>query len=237
MWNVMLCDDEAFVRAELKGFFERFGAEAGCRFNMVECSSAEQLLCQVKPDTDLVFLDIRMESMDGMRAAHLLRGQYPDLCIIFLTSMVSYALEGYRVHAFGFIQKPLAYAQFRLQMADVLNMLRSRRRESIALKIGFDTYNIDPRALVYAEVQNHSIKLQLTDRQLNYYGTISDLERVLPCAMFSRCHKSFLVNLYRVKHVAQADIYMDNSDVLPLSKRRRREFLEALTSCLGSAIA
>lgn len=236
MWNVILCDDEQSVRSLLQEYLRRFSDECGQSFRTVECSSAEQLLCQVLPDTDLIFLDIRMGTLNGMEAAHILRRQNADVCLVFLTSLVQYALEGYRVHAFGFLQKPLSYAQFRLQMADVLRTLQMRRTESIPIKVGCETHNLIPARILYAEVRNHSLEICLTDGALTYYGTITELEELLSGRGFSRCHKSFLVNLRRVSKVTSADVVMENGKMLPLSKRRRKEFLEELTDYLGSAI-
>lgn len=236
MWNVMLCDDEAPVRIQLQEYLDRFQSESGHRFRVTQCSSSGQLLCQIRPDTDLLFLDICMEGMNGMEAAHILRQQGQEVCLVFLTSMVQYAIEGYRVHAFGFLQKPVTYAQFRLQMADVMRTLQVRREESIALKIGVDTYSLYPSQILYAEVCNHNVDIHLTDRRLNYYGTITELEEMLSGRGFARSHNSFLLNLGRIAKVTQDSVVLENGESLPVSKRRRKDFLRELTDYLGSAM-
>lgn len=235
MWNVIVCDDEQSIHQQLRGYMDKFQQEYGQSFHITPCTCAQQLLCQVRPETDLIFLDIHMEGMNGMEAAHVLRQKYPEVCLVFLTSMVQYALEGYQVHAFGFLAKPLSYAQFRLQMADVMRALQLRREQSIPLKIGMETHNLYPSRIRYAEVNNHNIDIHLTQDVLRCYCTMTELEQLLAPRGFSRCHQSYLVNLRHISSVTSTDVHLDNGNTLPLSKRRRKAFLEDFTLYLGSA--
>ncbi|OUN24617.1 LytTR family DNA-binding domain-containing protein [Pseudoflavonifractor sp. An85] len=236
MWNVVVCDDEAAVHRQLQSYLDQFAQESGYSFHLAHCHSAEQLLSMVSPHTDLLFLDISMGAMSGMEAAHILRQTYPELCLVFLTSMVQYALEGYQVHAFGFLAKPLTYAQFRLQMADVVRALSAKQSQTISLKIGTEVHNLSPSSILYAEVCNHNVDIHLLDSTLRCYGTITEVEQLLAPHGFSRPHQSYLVNLRRISTITQTDVHMDNGSVLPLSKRKRKEFLQDFTTYLGSAL-
>ena len=110
MWNAIICDDEPEMRLHIQGMLQRFSGEYGEAFNVTQCDCANALLCQLRPNTDLVFLDIGMEGMNGMEAAQIIRQRNCDVCLIFVTSMVQYAFEGYQVHAYGFLKKPLKQA-------------------------------------------------------------------------------------------------------------------------------
>lgn len=236
MWNVIACDDESAVHSQLGSYLERFQQECGHAFHLTLCQSAEQLLTLLTPDIDLVFLDISMGGISGMEAAHILRKQYPDVCLVFLTSMVQYALEGYRVHAFGFLPKPLTYAQFRLQMADVVRALSAKQSQTVSLKIGTEVHNLAPASILYGEVCNHNVDIHMLNGMLRCYGTITELEQLLSPHGFSRPHQSYLVNLRRIATITQTEVCMENGDRLPLSKRRRKDFLRDFTMYLGSAL-
>ena len=131
MWKVMICDDEPEMCAQIRQSLARFTQECGAQFSIRECHSGEALLCRLEADTDLVFLDIRMEGLSGMEAARRLRKENRDVCLIFITTMTQYALEGYQVHAYGFLKKPLLYAQFRLLMLDALRSLAGKNAHHI----------------------------------------------------------------------------------------------------------
>ena len=233
MWNAIICDDEPEMRLHIQGMLQRFSGEYGEAFNVTQCDCANALLCQLRPNTDLVFLDIGMEGMNGMEAAQIIRQRNCDVCLIFVTSMVQYAFEGYQVHAYGFLKKPLKYAQFRLQMSDTMRMLRERRSQRVTLKIGHENYMLFPEMLVYAEVRNHNVELHLKKETLTCYTSIAELEESLSGFGFFRCHKSYLVNLRRIRKVSGYDILLDNGETIPLSKRRRKELMDELARCLG----
>lgn len=84
-----------------------------------EAEAREEFLAGFQPDSfQLVFLDIRMEGMNGIETARLLRKQTAKLPIVFLTSSADYALEGYQVFSTGYLLKPIR--QGRSQLLDIL---------------------------------------------------------------------------------------------------------------------
>ncbi len=233
MWKVMICDDEPEMCAQIRQSLARFTQECGAQFSIRECHSGEALLCRLEADTDLVFLDIRMEGLSGMEAARRLRKENRDVCLIFITTMTQYALEGYQVHAYGFLKKPLLYAQFRLLMLDALRSLAGKKEETITLKIGSEVHTVSLPRLLYLEVRNHEVRVVCTDGVLSCYEAMSNMEQLLRGHGFFRCHKSFCVNLRHITRITSAGVQMRNGDELPVSKHRRREFLEAFSAYAG----
>ena len=74
-----------------------------------------------------MLLDIHMKTLSGMNAARALRQKGNEVPIVFISSMPEFALEGYEVHAFGFLKKPLHYRQLAWQLDDLLAMLKKQR--------------------------------------------------------------------------------------------------------------
>lgn len=74
--------------------------------------TAEELLTDWSETIDIVLLDIQMENLNGMDTARRIRELNSTVIIMFITNMLSYAIEGYQVHASHFIPKPISYAQF-----------------------------------------------------------------------------------------------------------------------------
>ena len=56
---------------------------------------------------DLALLDIRLPDMDGIALAERMRALRPRIAIVFLTCHSEYALEAFRLHASGYLLKPL----------------------------------------------------------------------------------------------------------------------------------
>lgn len=236
MWKVMICDDEQETRAAIRTQLERFSAETGERFSVKEVHSGEALLAQFSADIDLVFLDIKMEGITGMDAARRLRADNQNVCIIFITTMTQYAIEGYQVHAYGFLKKPLRYAQFRLQLLDTLRHLAPRRSGTITLRSGGEVYSIPMEELIYLEVLDHDLRVVRRSGSLVCHTTMGGMGEALKGKGFFRCHKSYTVSLRHIVQIGAASVRMSNGDELPVSKHRRKEFLEAFAAFAGGGV-
>ena len=236
MWKTVICDDEQLMREAVKENLSRFSEETGETFSVTEYDSGEALLFNLSEDTDIVFLDIAMSGISGMDAARKLREKNNNVCIIFITTMTQYAIEGYSVHAFGFLKKPVSYAQFRLQMTDVLRHLGSFKTESISLKSGGEIRTVKLSEIVYLEVLDHDLRFVLSEDSITSRITMKELDESLHGRGFFRCHKGFCVNLSHVRKVSSASAVMSNGDEVPISKHRRREFLEAYANYIGGGV-
>lgn len=236
MLKLIVCDDEPVICEAIQNMLTRFSEECGIPLDVSTCESGEKLLEMITPDVDILLLDIRMGELSGMDAARKIREKNSNICMIFVTTMTQYALEGYKVHAFGFLKKPLTYAQLRLQMLDAVQMLKSRIPESITVKSGNDTWRLDLDKLYYMEIYGHDIHAVCTDQTITCYGSLSDFERMLTPKGFYRCHKSFLVNLRYIRQIGMTQIFMTDGSVVPVSKYRKRDLSEAFARYIGGNI-
>lgn len=57
-------------------------------------------------DADILFLDIQMPGIDGMKAARLLRMNGKDTVLVFVTALEEYVFRAFDVGAFNYIVKP-----------------------------------------------------------------------------------------------------------------------------------
>lgn len=96
--------------------------------------SGEAFLEAYPMKIDILFLDIRMYQVSGMDIARHIRDMDEELCIIFISNMTQYALEGYRVHAFDFIVKPFDYPFFKKVFSLACRRIDRRKNETIHVK-------------------------------------------------------------------------------------------------------
>lgn len=242
MIRVAICDDEAKVRQTLREYLERFFREnppgEGEELELTEFSSADQLLQHYPTGIDLLLLDIYMDGVDGMAAARELRKFDPSVCIIFITTMYQYALDGYAVRAFGFIKKPVRYEEFSHELSCAMRQIESQHtREHFLLVKNNDTvYRLPVSQILYCEVRNHSIFIHLTDRVQEARGQMKDLEEQLGPYGFFRCHVSFLVNSAYIRRIDLMELELKNGETIAISQRKRKEFLSALFLYVGDRI-
>ena len=111
-----ICEDDPALRTQLCGLCEEIFKEWGIQYTISDFSSSDfssaeaaaQVLTRDPEAFDLLLLDIQMEGMSGLELARQLYDQGSPAGIIFITSHVDYALEGYQVHPIHFLVKPVS---------------------------------------------------------------------------------------------------------------------------------
>lgn len=231
MKKIAICDDEEYVRQEIIGYVERYAEEHNAEFITAVYSSSEALLEYLPADTSIVFLDIKMGKCTGMEAARILRQRGSNAYLIFVTSMVQYAIEGYEVHAFAFLEKPLQYSRFASVLAEALS--REPRR-TLVLRRPNQVDSISIQTILYVETLDHtSIVVSETGAQ-EYTISLKKLQNELAPCGFGLCHKSYLVNYNKISSVKADELLLVNGSSIPLSKHRRKVFLEQFTRYMGA---
>lgn len=80
-------------------------------------------LATLKNETyDLVFLDIRMPELNGLKLSELLN---TNCKIVFTTAYPTYAVKGFELDAIDYLVKPISFERFLKASNKVLNMIQS----------------------------------------------------------------------------------------------------------------
>ena len=73
MYHIAICDDEKEFIREITNLLRRYEKESGKKFRITEFCDGSDLLKGYQPDTDLIFMDIQMEKLDGLNTAEEIR--------------------------------------------------------------------------------------------------------------------------------------------------------------------
>lgn len=235
MYRIAICDDEIRVRDALLGYLDRYAAESEQIFQTIQYSSANTLLQNYPEHLDLLFLDIQMDGIDGMTAARQIRTFDEQVCLIFITTMHQYALEGYSVRAFGFVKKPVSYVEFRHELISAINQIDTLRARSnfITLKSRGQMERLPVSRILYCEVRNHSVEVHMTGETRSYRCQMKELETQLIPYGFFRCHASYLVNSAHIVRIETTGLILSDGGNIPVSQHRRKEFLSGLSKYMG----
>lgn len=235
--KIAVCDDEKAMLRQLSQYLAQIQEETGDRYDVFYYASSEELLDHMPQDVQAILLDISMGGMTGMDCARALRTQGCDAYILFITSMTEYALEGYEVHAFAFLPKPVTYAELKDRLTACF--ARADRDKRAILRVdtaeGIELLPIED--ILYAEVYQHETSFALAGRRVTGTLQLSQAEeRLLPHGFF-RCHRSYLVNMARVSRIGPDALTMPDGAVIPVSRHRKRSFLDAFASFMGGRFA
>lgn len=207
--RAIIVDDEELARHVLH---ELIAAHPDIEI-VAECANgfeAVKAVTELKPD--LLFLDIQMPKLDGFEVLELIGS---DLAIVFCTAYDQYALRAFEVHAVDYLLKPFGAERFeaaltraRQRMGEQKHVppdLASQARtpgqfsDRIVLRDGSDVHIIPINKLDYAEAQDDYVALASEGKKRLKQQTITSLEQSLDPARFLRIHRSYILNIERLK--------------------------------------
>lgn len=232
---VAIAEDDLSCSHTIQNHLQRFATEQGIALRICTFSSGTALLEAYQPDWDLILLDIEMPLMDGLTAAKRIRERDNQILIVFITHLAQFAINGYEVSALDYILKPVHYPMFSAKMKRIQSLLQTHQSRSIIATFDGKTKLLPLDQLYYVEVFNHTLTYHTPEGSFSATGkrSITQLEKDLSSANFFRCNYCYLVNLKYVLSVDKDSICMSNGKTLPISRSRRREFLNALMRYWG----
>lgn len=222
----LLVDDEPLALYLLEGYVAKTPSlELAGR-----CSSAFQAMEMLdKTEVDLIFLDIQMPGLSGLEFSRSLKDG-PK--VIFTTAFEQYALEGFKVDALDYLLKPISYPEF-------LNAVNKAKRwfehfekaavpetrTSIFVKADYKLVQIDFNNILYIEGLKDYVKFCLEDNEKPVLSLMSmkSLEENLPESKFMRVHRSFIVNLDKIKTIERNRIVF-GKEFIPISENYKEKF-------------
>lgn len=183
---------------------------------------------------DLLLLDIQLPGMDGISVARQIRQHDQRVLIVFITSMTSYAVQGYSVHALDYILKPINRISFRSTLDHAREAFQQRAEHYISVTTSEGLIRLDISQIYYIETEKHAVRLYYTKGSFHINDTLKSIEEKLRNAPFCRCNNCYLVNLAHVERVKKDDVIVAGHE-LSFSRLRYKPFMEALMNYMGGA--
>lgn len=234
MLRIAVVEDDPQCAAQLQEMISRYASENALEQETVMFRDGLEIANEYRPVWDLIFLDIEMPHLDGMRTAEMIREKDPAVVLIFVTNMARYAVKGYEVDAMDFLVKPVSYGPFSLKLRKAVNLAKSRESRFLLVNQDGQSLRIPTDRIQYVEVINHRLHVHTEDEDYTLRGSLQDIEKQVEGLPFARCSVSFLVNLRNVTAVTKETVYMKGCE-LPIGRTRKKEFLERFFSYMGGS--
>ena len=261
--GALIVDDEPLARRTIRDLL----AEHPDIEIIGECNNGLEAVAFMEERLpDLLFLDVQMPGMDGFETLARIKPERIP-AIIFVTAYDQYALQAFEVHALDYLLKPFnderfldavrqAKAQIELKEINkvsqsLLNLLGERnllQRENpgASRKSSLNRFMIKTRGRVifveaahvdWISADDYFIKLHVGDKTHLLRMSMNELEEKLDPKMFTRIHRSTIVNFDRVKELRQTAggdyvVVLKAGPALKISRGRRERLQKLLTNSL-----
>lgn len=223
--RIAICDDEELYRVELKTILDKLLINVD--YNIDTFDDGNRLIESFKAQPyDILFLDIEMPAVDGITLAKSLRAISEKVFIVFLTSHVEYAIEGYEVNALRYLTKPVDIEKLK----EVIRYVQEKQGavRQLIIKEDGEELLINITDVIYIESMNQNVRIVTTKGEHVIRYNIGDFEEQLKNDGFFRIHRGYLISLAKVKKLSKNDVIMEGDVVLPVSRSNVKALKDAL---------
>lgn len=177
----------------------------------------------------VVFLDICMEGTNGIATARQLREKDPHLLIVFVTSSPEYVWEAFPVHPFDYLLKPYKEEKIRQLTAELRRVL-CRQEPELEVRIARQTVQLPLNKILYAESQNHFVRIVTDDGECRAAATFAQVEQKLKTQEnFLVCNRGLLLNMDKVLRFEGDCIEMLDGARLPVRLKDKNSLFAQFT--------
>lgn len=227
--RIAIVEDDQTASDTLKGYILRYGSENALQFMVTQYPDAVGLLDQYSSEHDIIFMDIQMPYMNGMDAAHRLRALDQKVILIFTTSLVQYAVEGYEVDALSYLVKPINYYEFAMKLGKAVRKVPFLSEADVILNTKSGDIRLSQEDIRYVEISGHWVVYHTLGGDYSLYSSLAKVEQQLSKDEFARCNSCYLVNLHSVSRIDGMLCILDNGTELRISQPKKKAFLAALS--------
>ena len=204
--KAIIVDDEFLAREELKYFIQNYS-----KIDIVaEFTDGIEVLKFIQNnDVDIIFLDINIPSLDGVLLAKSISKFTKKPNIVFITAYKEHAVEAFEVEAFDYILKPYSESRIISMLKKLENTYNNKKDNShinfISNKINLwkneKIIVVDINDIYYCVAQERITYVFTKDEKYSVNLCISDFYEKLPNDIFFKCHRSYIVNINKIKEI------------------------------------
>ncbi len=225
--QVAICEDELIHQQNLLRIIDEWRTSRDIEVDIDTFVTSEEFLYQYDQGKayDIVFFDIHLKGMDGVKAARKLRERDESIIIIFLTSRMEYVLQGYEVNAWRYLIKPVHSGDVNACLNKAYDVLE-KTCEYFMVKFEDKLYKVPYNSILYLEAYGHYVSIYTKEKTYQIRMSISQLESKLP-KEFYRCHRSYIINTNYCKGMEGHQVLV-NDRWVAFSEKKRKDLISIL---------
>jgi len=228
--NIAVCEDKRADLDALCAYINDYCAGQSYVCNITAFETGEALLDAFSPGGfDLLFLDILLPGISGVDVARRIRESDRDCMLIFITTSEDFAMEGFHVHASGYIVKPVNHEK----IAGALHACRhefEKNSRAIEIPQSGESVLVSIADLFYVEVYDKESVFHMKRGVIRTRLKLEEIEKRLGGIPFLRCHRSYIVNMNYVDDMLENDFVMRNGDLVPIRVNGRKDVRLAMAN-------
>ncbi len=231
---IAICDDDVQDRKKYYKKISVISKEMNLNIDIQSYSNGNQLLFELDEKEnlpDILYLDILMPNIDGLRLAEQLRSIGFDGEIIFLTLSDQYWSNAFDIHAYHYLLKEnCSDNKFKEVFQNAVQAVLEKNEDYLFLNSCGTSLAIKIKDIYYFEVIGRIVSVYYLNGKFEFYSALSKLEEQLISRNFVRIHKSYLVSKEYITKVYQDIVVLKNDIKLPIGRKYKNTVNENFNS-------
>lgn len=213
-YKTIIIDDEKLAREIIKKYLGEFSD-----FELAaECSNGFDAIKRINElHPDIIFLDVQMPKITGFEMLELIEN--PPV-IVFTTAFDHFAIKAFEVNAADYLLKPYSLERFaeavekakkrllhqpdQTKFVSKLLETNTNNREAlqrVVIKDGSSIAVVDASEIFSIEAMDDYVMIYTEDAKHIKKQTMKYFEQHLDSKVFIRAHRSYIVNLTKIKKI------------------------------------
>ena len=224
--RIAICDDESQICEVMREKLQKYYFSSNVNLSIKTFFSGEKVLESDLSRIDVLFLDVDMPGINGLKTAKEIRKKNKDMIIIFLTAYSEFVFESFKVDAFRYLIKPVRDSELEETLEAVRKKLYEPE-EYLSFQFQNEIYSIKYSDILYIEGMRDKIWIYCKDKTYRWRGTFKNLNEVLRSRGFFQVHRSYIINMNKIRRYSSASVLLEDDREVPVSKYRLNAFREA----------
>ena len=221
--KIVVLEDNHIEYIKIENALDEWGQYFDINLDIAHYTSGEQFFNNVynyDSSTDLFILDIEIGIMNGIDVAKKLRLLDYHGDIIFLTAFKDFVFEGYNVHAFNYLVKPLNKPLFfrclnEIERKHNLKSYVFRDKQKLIVSIPYQD-------IISFSVSRHYVYISTISNTYEQYVNLNALLCTLP-NIFIQVHRSCIVNLMHIQKISHNKVFLSNGSFSEIGRTYQKQ--------------
>jgi len=179
-------------------------------------------------ESDLIFLDIQMPELTGINFMKIVGGKQK---YILTTAYSEYALQGYEHNVVDYLLKPISYDRFyksALKAQERFIVREDAADTFFFVKSSGQQHRINFEDIFYIESIKDYVNIRTVNQEYIVLDTLKSLELQLSEWSFTRIHKSFIINMSKIKSIGVKKLILSSEQEIPIGDSYRANLLNKI---------
>ena len=174
--------------------------------------------------------------MPKINGINFLKNSKTNAITIMTTAYTEYAVEAYGLDVLDYLVKPIAFDRFLKacnkakeikELKNVSPVQSNKIQDHFFIKCDSQIEKVYYNDLLYAEAMLNYVMLYTHSKKMIVYITIKGLEKQLPSYLFIKVHKSFIVNISKIKSIEGNTLHIGNAKIT-ISQNLREKVIDEI---------